>query len=133
MDRKVKADRDVDECNEVKGVGPESETKPREASMLGVSRSYQVGRRPSGRRDRDERRTSPRGLRQHREAQRLGSNQASDEQGLLGKRAKQYPSMSINVKREAQKAASRVMRTGTPQRLAKKRGNALGVKVLTFG
>jgi hypothetical protein len=133
VDRKAKAERDADECNEVKGVGPESETKPREASILGESRSYQVGRRPSGRRVRDERRTYPRGLRLHREAQRLSSNQASDEQGLLGKRARQYPSMGFNVTREVQKAASRVMRTGTPQGLAMKGSNAPGAKVLTFG
>ena len=31
----------------------------------------------------------PRGRRQHRAAQRQASNQASDEQGLLGKRAMQ--------------------------------------------
>ncbi len=37
----------------------------------------------------------------------------------------QYPSMGINVKREVQMAASRVMGTGMPQRLAMKRGNAL--------
>ena len=30
------------------------------------------------------------------------SNQASDEQGLLGQCAKQYPSMCINIKRDAQ-------------------------------
>ena len=52
------------------------------------------------------------------------SNQASDEQGLLGKSATQYPSMSTNVKRGAQMAASRVMGTGTPQWLAMKGGNA---------
>jgi hypothetical protein len=62
----------------------------------------------------------------------LVSNQASDEQGLLGKCARQYPSMGGNVKRAVQKAASRVMRTGTPQRLAMMGGNALGAKVLTF-
>lgn len=33
----------------------------------------------------------PRGRRQHRVAQRQASNQASDEQGFLGKRAKQVP------------------------------------------
>jgi hypothetical protein len=52
------------------------------------------------------------------------STQASDEQGLLGKSARQYPSMSTNVKRGAQMAASRVMGTGTPQRLAMRQGNA---------
>jgi hypothetical protein len=75
----------------------------------------------------------PRGPRQHREARRLVGNQASDDQGLSGKSAMQYLSMGTNVKRGAQTAASRVMRTGTPQRLAMKRGNALGAKVLTFG
>jgi len=58
-------------------------------------------------------------------------NQASDEQGLLGKGARQYPSMVINVEREDQKAASRVMGTGMPQWLAMNRGNALRVKVPT--
>jgi hypothetical protein len=51
----------------------------------------------------------------------------------LGKRAMQYPSMGGNVRRVVQMAASRVMRTGMPQRLATKRGNALGAKVLTVG
>ena len=53
--------------------------------------------------------------------------------GSWGKSARQYPSMGGNVKRADQKAASRVMRTCTPQRLALRRGNALGAKVLTFG
>ncbi len=35
-----------------------------------------------------------------------------------------YPSMTNNVKRGGQMAASRVMGTGTPQRLAMKWGNA---------
>ena len=114
------------------GCSPESETKPREVSILGASRSFQFGRRPCAKRVIDERGASPRGLRRHRVTQRLVSNQASDEQGLLGKCARQYPSMGANVKRGAQMAASRVMRTGTPQGLARKRGNALGAKVLTF-
>jgi len=43
----------------------------------------------------------------------------------------EYPSMFTNVKRGKQKAASRVMGTGMPQWLAKKRGNARGAKVPT--
>jgi len=39
----------------------------------------------------DECRLPPRGRRQHRVAQRQARNQASDEQGLLGKRARQVP------------------------------------------
>jgi len=75
-------------------------------------------------RGRDERGLSPRGLRLHRVAQRFAGNQASDEQGLLEKGAKQYPSMATNVKRGVQMAASQVIGTGTPQWLAEKRGNA---------
>jgi hypothetical protein len=37
-----------------------------------------------GAKKKDECRLSPRGLRQQRDAQRRASNQASDEQGLLG-------------------------------------------------
>ncbi len=76
---------------------------------------------------------SPRGLRQHRVAQRQVSNQASDEQGLLGQRAMQNPSMSTNVKRGAQTVASRVMGVGEPQWLAMKRSNSRRAKALTVG
>jgi hypothetical protein len=109
----------------------------------------------------DECQPPPRGLRQHRAAQRKVINQASDEQGLLEKDASREPrhttelecitypkgarpktlllrcarshspSKGDNVKRETPKAASRVMGTGTPQRLAKKRGNTRGAKVPT--
>ena len=48
----------------------------------------------------------------------MACNQASDEERLLGKSAMQYPSMDGNVKRGVQKAVSRVMRAGKPQRLA---------------
>jgi hypothetical protein len=51
----------------------------------------------------------------------------------LGQSAMQNPSMTTNVKRGVQKAATRVMGTGTPQRITEKRGNARGVKVPTEG
>lgn len=114
--------------------GSESDTEPREntsywerADPVGAGAGDASGTVTDGCQ------SSPRGLRQHRVIQRSASNQASDEQGLLGKRATQYPSMYTNVTRGVQMAASRVMRTGKPQRLAMKRGNALGVKVLTCG
>ncbi len=106
---------------------------PENTLILGVSRSFHSGRRRNKKRVSDERGLSPRGLRQHRAVQRHASNRASDEQGLLGQGAKQYPSMSANVKRGVQTAASQVMRTGTPQWLAMKRGNARRAKVLTDG
>jgi hypothetical protein len=106
---------------------------PEKPLILGVSRSFHIGRRRNRKRVSDERGLSPRGLRQHRAAQRHARNRASDEQGLLGQRAMQHLSMAANVKRGVQTAASRVMRTGTPQRLAKKRGNARRAKVLTDG
>ena len=106
---------------------------PESSIILGESRSHRCGRRRNRKRDRDERELSPRGRRQHRAAQRFANNQASDEQGLLGKGAKQNPSMAANVKRGDQRAASRVMGTGTPQRIALKRGNARRAKVLTDG
>ncbi len=86
--------------------------------------SYQFGRRRSGRCVTDECRPSPRGLRQHRVIQRQVSNQASDDPGSWAIPKSVRPSMSINVKTDAQKAASRVMGIGEPQWLAKKRGNA---------
>ena len=59
---------------------------------------------------------TPRGLRQHRVAQQQASNQASDDQGLLGNHPQwQYPSTSPNVKRGYGMAASRVMGTGELQ------------------
>ena len=106
---------------------------PENSIILGVSRSFHIGRRRNKKRVYDERGLSPRGLRQHRVAQRIASNRASDEQGLLGRSAMQHPSMTANVKRGVQTAASQVMRTGTPQWLAKKRGNARRAKVLTDG
>ncbi len=51
--------------------------------------------------------------------------------GSWGKAQCKYPSMSNDVKRGAQMAASRVMGTGRPQRLAMKRGSALRAKVPT--
>lgn len=44
--------------------------------------------------------------------------------GSWGKAQCKYPSMSNDVKRGVQMAASRVMGTGTPQRLAMRWGNA---------
>ena len=82
---------------------------PEKPLILGVGRSPQIGRRSYRRRAKDECQLPPRGLRQHRAAQRHASNQASDE-GLLGK----HPSMSTNVKRGVQMAASQVMGIGTP-------------------
>lgn len=54
-------------------------------------------------------------------------------QGSWGKAQGKYPSMTANVKRGAQMAASRVMGTGRPQRLAMKWGNAHRAKVPTVG
>jgi hypothetical protein len=102
---------------------------PEKPLILGVSRSFHFGRRRNRKRVNDERGMSPRGLRLHRAVQRIASNQASDEQGLLGQSAKQYPSMAANVKRGVQRAASRVMGTGEPQWLAEKWGNARRAKV----
>ena len=123
----------INEGSEVKDVCSESDPKPREMFILGAGRTFHYGRRPCRRRANDERRKPPRGRRQHRATQRQASNQASDEQGLLGKCAMQYPSMCINIKRDAQMAASRVMGIGRPQRLAMRRGNARGAKVPTVG
>ncbi len=53
--------------------------------------------------------------------------------GSWGKAQCKYPSMSTNVKRGAQMAASRVMGTGMPQGLAMRWGNAHGAKVPTVG
>ncbi len=131
MTGRHKPDGKISKYNEVKGVALNLKRSPENAEIWGVSRSYRYGRRRCGRCATDECRPSPRGLRQHRVTQRQASNQASDEQGLLGNRAMQYPSMGLNVKREVQKAASRVMGAGRPQRLAMKRGNALGAKVPT--
>jgi len=60
---------------------------------------------------------TPRGLRQHRVTQQQQvSNQASDDQGLLGNHPQwKYPSTSPNVKRGSGMAASRVMGTGVLQ------------------
>jgi len=59
---------------------------------------------------------TPRGLRQHRVTQRQVSNQASDDQGLLGNHPQwKYPSTLSNVKRGFGMAASRVMGTGELQ------------------
>ena len=62
---------------------------PENDLILGVGRSSQTGRRPCRRRVKDECQLSPRGRRQHRVEQRQACNQASDEQGLLGKCARQ--------------------------------------------
>jgi hypothetical protein len=53
--------------------------------------------------------------------------------GSWGNEQFKYPSMSTNVKRGVQTAASRVMGIGRPQRLAMRRGNARGAKVPTVG
>jgi hypothetical protein len=53
--------------------------------------------------------------------------------GSWGNEQFKYPSMSTNVERGAQTAASRVMGTGRPQWLARRRGNARGAKVPTVG
>ena len=59
---------------------------------------------------------TPRGLRQHRVAQRWGINQASDDQGLLGNRPQwKYLSTWTNLKGGSGMAASRVMGTGVLQ------------------
>ncbi len=67
---------------------------------------------------------TPRGLRQHRAAQRQASNQASDEQEPLGNQPQwKYPSILSNVKRGQEMAASRVMGTGEPQRHSEEAAN----------
>ncbi len=53
--------------------------------------------------------------------------------GSWGNEQFKYPSMTTNVKRGGQTAASRVMGTGTPQWLAMMWGNAHGAKVPTVG
>ena len=59
---------------------------------------------------------TPRGLRQHRVTQQQVSNQASDDQGLLGNHPQwKYLSTVSNVKRGFGMAASRVMGTGVLQ------------------
>ncbi len=94
MTERRKPDVKISQCNEVKGVALNLTRSPEKAEIWGVSRSYRYGRRRCGRRDTDECRPSPRGLRQHRGTQRQASNQASDEQGLLGNSARQNPSMA---------------------------------------
>ncbi len=131
MTERRKPDGKISKCNEVKGVALNLTRSPEKAEIWGVSLSYRYGCRRCGRRDTDEYRPSPRGLRQHRGTQRQASNQASDEQGLLGNSARQYPSMVTNVTRGIQMAASPVMGTGKSQRLAMRRGNVLGAKVPT--
>jgi len=126
MTRRRKLKRKESECSEVKAVhGLNLKRSPENLLILGESRSCHDGRRRNKKRGNGERGLSPRGLRQHRAAQRHASNQASDEQGLLGKRAKQVPEYGRQCeKRQTQKATSRAMGTGEPQRLAMKRGNA---------
>jgi hypothetical protein len=85
------------ESHEVKGVALNLKHSPENRRISGVGRSYRVGRRPCGRYAKDEYQPSPRGLRQHRVTQRQASNQASDEQGLLGQSAMQTPSMDGNL------------------------------------
>ena len=59
---------------------------------------------------------TPRGLRQHRAAQRQASNQASDEnQVLLGKTSTEVPEYSVQCKKRTGEGTSRVMGTGKPQ------------------
>jgi len=58
---------------------------------------------------------TPRGLRQHRAAQRQASNQASDEPRSPWEIIRKYPSILSNMKRGQEMAASRVMGTGEPQ------------------
>lgn len=122
------------ECSEVKGKHALNPTRSPENSVFWwepiLSFWAQVKRRSA---EEGERGPSPRGLRRHRAAQRFANNRASDEQGLLGKREEQYPSTAADVKIGVRKAASRAMETGTPQRLAMKRGNARRAKVSTDG
>ena len=60
---------------------------------------------------------TPRGLRQHRAAQRQASNQASDaNQALLGKTSTEVPEYSVQCKKSMEEGTSRVMGTGKPQR-----------------
>ena len=135
MTRRHKLERKESECSEVKAMqGLNLKRSPEKLLILGESRSFHCGRRRNMKRENGERGLSPRGLRQHRAAQRHASNQASDEQGLLGKRARQVPEYGRQCeKRQTQKAASRAMGTGEPQRIALKRGNARRAKVPTEG
>ncbi len=71
---------------------------PEKLLILGVGRSYHAGRRSGRRRAKDECQLPPRGLRQHRVAQRHASNQASDE-GLLGKSVMQVPEYEHQCKK----------------------------------
>ena len=67
---------------------------------------------------------TPRGLRQHRVIQRQASNQASDDQGLLGNQPQwKYPSTVSKIKRGYGMAASRVMGAGEPQWHSKEAAN----------
>ncbi len=70
-----------------------------ENPILGVGRSSQSGRRPCRRRAKDECQLPPRGRRQHRVVQRQARNQASDDQGLLGKCARQVPEYERQYKK----------------------------------
>ena len=75
---------------------------------------------------------TPRGRRQHRVVQRQASNQASDDQGLLGNPPQwKYSSTWPNVKRGPGMAASRVMGTGVPQWSSDEAANPRRAKVPT--
>jgi len=105
---------------------------PENLLILGESRSCHDGRRRNKKRGNGERGLSPRGLRQHRVAQRHASNQASDEQGFLGKGATQVPEYGRQCeKRQTQMAASRAMGTGVPQWSSEEAANPRRAKVLT--
>jgi len=67
---------------------------------------------------------TPRGLRQHRVIQRQTSNQASDDQGLLGNQPQwKYPSTLSKIKRGHGMAALRVMGVGELQWHSKEAAN----------
>ena len=100
MTKQRKLEGKISECNEVKGVCPESEPQPRESFTFWVRADpFSQGAGHAGSATDDERRMPPRGRRQHRVAQRHASNQASDEQGLLGKRAMQVPEYDHQCKK----------------------------------
>jgi len=73
------------------GCSPESETKPREVSILGESRSHQVGRRPCVKRVIDEREASPRCLRRHRVCTTVGEYPGERRARALGEMRNAVP------------------------------------------
>ena len=97
MTGRRKPDGKISECNEVKGVALNLTQSPEKPFILGVSRSHHRGRRRYGRCDSERVPTVPPGSKTASSYATAGKYQASDEPGLLGQGAMQYPSMGINV------------------------------------